>query len=186
MAVILCWRRWLPSQFTRYRASFVADGQHCWSKSSLKMSCSLVFTLVPCSSGLIPSEPRFMTYLCCNSKPDLMATWRLVTETGVYGPPRHGGRHLFFLCIISKQNLGGWELVLWTWVHLLPRIASFLDKVVIPSNNTCLSVLDSFLTNFYWSAADLQCCVSFRRTAKLLSYTYIYTIFSILFLYRLL
>ena len=27
---------------------------------------------------------------------------------------------------------------------------------------------------FYWSRADLQCCVSFRCTAKWFSYTYIY------------
>ena len=33
---------------------------------------------------------------------------------------------------------------------------------------------DSFLFNFYWNTVDLQCCVSFRCTAKWISYTYTY------------
>ena len=31
-----------------------------------------------------------------------------------------------------------------------------------------------FLKNFYWSIVDLQCCVSFRCSAKWISYIYIY------------
>ena len=31
-----------------------------------------------------------------------------------------------------------------------------------------------FLINFYWSIVALQCCVSFYRTAKWISYTYTY------------
>lgn len=48
-----------------------------------------------------------MTYLCCNSKPDLMATWRLVIKTIVYDPPRHGGRHLFFSLYNLQAKPGG-------------------------------------------------------------------------------
>ena len=47
----------------------------------------------------------------------------------------------------------------------------------IPSNNSCvkqsLGVLFSFF-NFYWSIVDLQCCVSFRCTAKWVTYTNTY------------
>ena len=38
----------------------------------------------------------------------------------------------------------------------------------------------------YWSRVDLQCCVSFRYTAKWFSYTYIHNFFQILFPYGLL
>ena len=38
-------------------------------------------------------------------------------------------------------------------------------------------ILVPFLKNFYWSIVDLQCCVSFRCTAKWMSYTYTYTHF---------
>ena len=40
-----------------------------------------------------------------------------------------------------------------------------------------------FVYNFYWSAAGLQCCASFKYTAKSISYTYTYypTFFSVAF-----
>ena len=45
-----------------------------------------------------------------------------------------------------------------------------------------------FLLNYFfnWIIVDLQCCVSFRYTAKWFSYTYIYLFFQILFHYKLL
>ena len=43
-----------------------------------------------------------------------------------------------------------------------------------PSSYTTASPQSYFL-NFYWSIVDLQCCVSFRCTAKWISYTYTYS-----------
>ena len=45
-----------------------------------------------------------------------------------------------------------------------------------PSRPGPMSIFLSFffLKNFYWSIVDLQCCVSFRYTAKWISYTYTY------------
>ena len=53
----------------------------------------------------------------------------------------------------------------------------------------CKTSIEFFFTLIfilYWSTVDLQCCVSFRHTAKWLSFTYIYicTLFQILFSYR--
>ena len=57
-----------------------------------------------------------------------------------------------------------------------------------PSLSTYLFFLALSLKKIYWSIADLQCCVSFKGTAKWFHYTctYIFIIFQILFPYRLL
>ena len=57
-----------------------------------------------------------------------------------------------------------------------------------PSLSTYLFFLALSLKKIYWSIADLQCCVSFKGTAKWFHYTctYIFIIFQILFPYSLL
>ena len=74
-----------------------------------------------------------------------------------------------------------------------PSILMSLGCVFGPRQKACCPVHSDpakssilfFKFIFYWSMVGLQCCVNYCCTAKWLSYTYIYTLFHILFLYGL-
>ena len=75
--------------------------------------------------------------------------------------------------------LSGWFLEQKRHWWNLNRVRSSVNSDVLMF---CLCVI-SF---FNWSIVDLQCHVSFRRTTQWFSYTYIYILFQMFFLYRLL
>ena len=72
-----------------------------------------------------------------------------------------------------------WRLGKWKFVSYI-----FSSTPWYPS---CSMLLFFFLLNYFfnWIIVDLQCCVSFRYTAKWFSYTYIYLFFQTLY-YKLL
>ena len=82
----------------------------------------------------------------------------------------------FFTCVLRR----GWQSWAWKPGPLPPSQQCFpLATVVsLPGSIRRASSMGKaslhFFINFYWSLVGLQCCVSFRRTAKCISYTYTY------------
>ena len=65
---------------------------------------------------------------------------------------------------------GAIQLLIVVWKHKLPRAhyTAYRDHTIL------CTPTQSFLKKFSWSIVDLHCCVSFRCTAKWISYTYTY------------
>ena len=86
---------------------------------------------------------------------------------------------VFFLYFCSGSNLKGKAIL-----HAFEDNSHISQKLLFPKldtlisfNSFCLYVPHLyfiFYFNFYWSVVDLQCCISFRCTAKWISYTYTY------------
>ena len=105
------------------------------------------------------------------------------------------GGNFFFVLLIFHELLGFFSLKTHhspNPAHFQPlrNISSEMSTILIFWNsllslfsiflNICFMFSTSFLKNyliFYWSTIDLQCCVSFRCTAKWFSYMYIYIYF---------
>ena len=75
---------------------------------------------------------------------------------------------LFLLWSLICLNIVFWGLFL---IVLLSQI--LVDGPLVCG--ACWLVIFFSLFTFYWSLVDLQCCVSFKCTAKWFSYTYTYS-----------
>ena len=87
-----------------------------------------------------------------------------------------------FKLIFNTLTLPMKNIVLLSFKLLLPNITLFINA---------LNFIFYLFKHFFWSIVDLQCCVSYRYTAKWISYTYTYIhsclgFFSHLGIYRVL
>ena len=77
-----------------------------------------------------------------------------------------------------------WKYVFYSFKHIY--IGTGRKKVSTDEISFLSEFLKNFFSFFNWSLVDIQCCVSFRCTAKWFSYNIYMYIFQILFPYRLL
>ena len=71
--------------------------------------------------------------------------------------------------VLNGTELYNLKWLIWCYVNF-----TLIKKKKRNQPLSSIKAETGFLYNFYWDIVDLQCCVSFRCTAKWISYTYTY------------